>query len=109
MNNADYIELNNNLEYWYGFIDANLLMYNRNNLSNVKLDNSTLDMYITEDETQFYFQFFERKVGSNDAVGRHRIFIGNHQYEYDFNLQLCQELTKMFKSLDVKFQIKTII
>lgn len=30
MNNANYVELNNNLEYWYGFIDANLILYNRN-------------------------------------------------------------------------------
>ncbi len=44
MNNANQIELNNNLEYWYGFIDANLVHYNRINISNVSLDNTTMEM-----------------------------------------------------------------
>ena len=57
MNNANYVELNNNLEYWYGFIDANLILYNRNNISRVNLENTVMEMFITDSETQFYFQF----------------------------------------------------
>jgi hypothetical protein len=102
MNNENQIELNNNLEYWYGFIDANLLIYNKNNLSRVNLENSIMEMFITDIETQFYFQFFEK----GKIIGRHKIFIGNNQYDNDWNLQLFQELIKMFKSLDVKFQLK---
>ena len=102
MNNANYVELNNNLEYWYGFIDANLILYNRNNISRVNLENTVMEMFITDKETQFYFQFFEK----GQVVGRHKIFIGNNQYENDWNFQFCQELIKMFKSLDVKNQLK---
>ena len=102
MNNANYVELNNNLEYWYGFIDANLILYNRNNISRVNLENTVMEMFITDKETQFYFQFFEK----GQVVGRNKIFIGNNQYENDWNFQLCQELIKMFKSLDVKNQLK---
>ena len=40
------------------------------------------------------------------VIGRHKIFIGNNQYENDWNFQLCQELIKMFKSLDIKNQLK---
>jgi hypothetical protein len=101
MNNSNQIELNNNLEYWYGYIDANLVNYNRINISNVSLDNTTMEMFITDTETQFCFDFYKK----GQVVGKHKIFIGNNQLEFDWNLQFSQELIKMFKSIDIKNQI----
>lgn len=101
MNQINKIELNNNLEYWHGYIDANLSNYNRLNISNVNLDNTFLEIFILEDETQFTFMFYENGI----IVGKQNIFIGNNQLQDDFNKQLNQELIKMFKSLDIKNQI----
>lgn len=101
MNNINQIELNNNLEYWYGFIDANLVHYNRINISNVSLDNTTMEMFITDTETYFCFDFYKK----GQVVGKYKIYIGNNQLEFDWNLQFSQELIKMFKSIDVKNQV----